>query len=939
MGEKEKDAEARARDVIYQNSDTLKAIVQYVPGGVFVYSAEADGQFSFVSENMLTMLGYTREEFDRKFNRRFSHMIYEKDRERALGEILAQIAVAPFDTCIYRIEKKDGSLLWVHDEGHVVMDAAGKRWFYVVIVDITQSVKNRDALASQNDELRRLIDTIPASIVVYKQQGGQICVSATNGYMQKSFADLGNRLLSMGREELLSLIHPEDRGMTSAFFYSLFENPQVTGELTYRTIVSAAGDYQWCHCSAVSLPQADGGFLVYAVYTDATYQKVKEADFNRVIQELLTANPDSLCAFRLNLTQNLCGDCHGSSAFISQLLQAKTADELIARIAAVITDKQDAEEFRRRCSRASLLDYFRRGEDRFSIVYRRRTDNGEIHWVTTYFHILQNPYTKDTEAIAYSVDSDSVHTEKQIVSVLTNEEYDCIGLINSALETVTYYHISANCRAEMTEHPTVYGDFIKLLSQKLLNEREAVGFLEDLQLCTVRSKLADAPSLVYSFSCNTRTAGMRRKQITLRYLEEDHRKIMLTLADITATFEHEEAYAARLRAALRSAEKANAMKSDFLGNVSHDMRTPLNAILGYDRLAMQSDDPAVIRDYMQKIELAGNTLLSLINDTLDLQKIESGTIELHKEPVSCGEIIREVVTSVRPMLEKKNISFTLDNSRAVMATINVDAIRLREVFINLLSNAAKFTPEGGRVDLVVECLALERDCVHDRIIVRDTGVGMSREFQEKMFEPFSQERNKQTAAIGGSGLGLSIAKRLVDLMGGRIKVDSDSGKGTAISVWLDFERVDDRLAYADGEGVPASDIAGIRVLLCEDNAMNLEIARSVLGMKGALVTAASDGQQGCELFFSAAPDAFDIILMDIRMPVMNGYAAAAAIRASGHPRAKTIPILAMTADAYASDVEKALAAGMNAHISKPIDPLIMAREIVRLTRAEKGAAE
>ena len=783
---------AQLREAQERSRQTVSAIVRYAPGGVFVYSAEEDEQFSFVSENMLAMLGYTLEEFRRKFDNRFSHMVYEADRQATLDTIWEQIAAGPFDTCYYRIEKKDGSLIWVHDEGHIVTDESGKRWFYVVIVDITAS------------------------------------------------------------------------------------------------------------------------------------ERAKEENFNRVIQELLVTNPNALCTFRLNLTQNRCSDGHGTSEYIRQLLTADTVDELIRKVAAVIIGPQEAESFIQNFGRSAMLRQFSEGRDRLEMSYRRRTDTGGAHWVTTYFHILQNPYTGDVEAIAYSVDADHAHKEAEIVSIITSEEYDCIGLVDAATHGITYYYMSEAYAASGGKNPRSFEERAQFVSGQLLSETERQNYLQAASFEAVCRALESRQTYSYSYS-----GEKWRKQVIFRYLDDSRTEILFTITDVTKSFEHEEAHARQLRKALLDAEKANDMKTDFLGNVSHDMRTPLNAILGYNRLAMDEPDvPPQVMDYLQKTETAGNTLLTLINDTLDLQRIETGTVTLKPEPVSCGAVIQDIITSVQPLMEEKHLDFAIDTSRAVMATIRVDLMRVREIFINLLSNAVKFTPEGGRVELIVECVRLEPERVYDRILVRDTGVGMSPEFMEKMYEPFTQERTRDTAHIGGSGLGLSIVRRTVELMGGRIEAKSERGRGTEFTVYLDFERLDDK--PVSGAPSQETDIRGMHVLLCEDNAMNAEIAGRILEMNGATYASAADGQAGVRAFAAAPPGTFDAILMDIRMPVMDGYAAAQAIRRSGLPDADTVPILAMSADAYDSDVEKALRSGMNGHISKPVDPRRMVAELARL---------
>ena len=379
--------------------------------------------------------------------------------------------------------------------------------------------------------------------------------------------------------------------------------------------------------------------------------------------------------------------------------------------------------------------------------------------------------------------------------------------------------------------------------------------------------------------------------------------------------------------ALATARKANESKSDFIANVSHDMRTPLNAILGYDRLALEADSDEVRLDYLRKIGEAGSTLLTLINDTLDLQKIENGVTKLHLQPVNCQTITAGILTAVQPMMDAKQIHFAFDNINSICATIRADAVRVEEIFINLLSNAVKFTPVDGKILLLMECEKETKRELRLKLTVRDTGVGISPAFISKIYEPFTQERTETTVGIGGSGLGLSIVKRLIDLMHGRIEVQSELGKGTTFTVYLSFNKVKNCIEEAQTVSVDPTQLKGKTVLLCEDNEMNREIATAILEQSGMSVIPAANGEEGVSRFIESGSGTISAVLMDIRMPVMDGYAASRAIRVSNHPEARTIPIIALSADAYTDDVKKAQACGMNRHLSKPIDRKLLLRTL------------
>ncbi len=383
-----------------------------------------------------------------------------------------------------------------------------------------------------------------------------------------------------------------------------------------------------------------------------------------------------------------------------------------------------------------------------------------------------------------------------------------------------------------------------------------------------------------------------------------------------------------LAGALAAAEKANEAKSNFISNVSHDMRTPLNAILGYDRLALESDSPQARTDYLQKIREAGETLLSLINATLDLQKIENGVTTLHPAPESYSAVTDGILTAVKPLMDTKKLRFVFDDVRAAKAVdICVDKMRVEEIFINLLSNAAKFTPAGGTVWFSVECEKETETELFCRMVVKDSGIGISPEFLSQIYEPFSQERTEASAGIGGSGLGLSIVKRLVERMHGRIDVKSTLGEGTEFTVHLTFPKASKQAHAEPQPKAPQLVLKGTTILLCEDNEMNREIATAILEKSGARVVSAVNGKEGTERFLRSGHNEIDAVLMDIRMPVMDGYEAARTIRACGRPDAGTVPIIALSADVYTEDIQKAQNCGMSGHLSKPIDPELLIRTL------------
>ena len=382
-----------------------------------------------------------------------------------------------------------------------------------------------------------------------------------------------------------------------------------------------------------------------------------------------------------------------------------------------------------------------------------------------------------------------------------------------------------------------------------------------------------------------------------------------------------------LQAAADAAENASRAKSDFLSRMSHDIRTPMNAIVGFSTLlAKDAENPEKVLEYTRKISASSNHLLGLINDVLDMSRIESGKTALNLATERLSDIAAGLETVIRPQTGAKNQTLLVSTDGVVHDAVYADGVRINQICMNLLSNAVKYTPDGGHIHLIIT----ERSCsgatVNYEIVVEDDGYGMSREYQKIIFDSFTREEDSRTSKIQGTGLGMAITKNLVDLMGGTIRVESQKGRGSRFTVTLPLQ-IDQSTQSADQ---PRSQrlqepkreeatLSGMRVLAAEDNELNAEILQAILEMQDADCVIRENGRLALNAFLQSDPGQYDLILMDVQMPVMNGYEATRAIRGSDHPDAATIPIIAMTANAFTEDIQASLDAGMNAHISKPID--------------------
>ena len=408
------------------------------------------------------------------------------------------------------------------------------------------------------------------------------------------------------------------------------------------------------------------------------------------------------------------------------------------------------------------------------------------------------------------------------------------------------------------------------------------------------------------------------------------RKCIVDLSDRTG--EHQTTLA--VEAALEVAEKASKAKTDFLSNMSHDIRTPMNAIIGITTLMKNElHQPEKLAEHLGKLETSGRLLLGIINDILDMSRIESGKTTLNIEKTNLPQQVSQLDSIIRQQASQRRQTFTVEN-HVQHENVLADPNRLNQVLMNILSNAVKYTPQGGHIRLDVEELTHTEHYAKYRFVVQDDGIGMSEAYQKTLFEPFTREEKSGTNRVQGTGLGMAITKSIVDLMGGTIHVESAPGKGSRFEVVLEFpiDAEADKVQTASAlpeEAEAVSPLSGMKFLCAEDNAINAEILEMLLETKGASCTICSNGQEIVDAFASVKPGEYDMILMDVQMPVMDGLEATRRIRNGENPLGRTIPILAMTANAFLEDMQKSKEAGMDEHLSKPVDIAALEQTVKR----------
>jgi len=569
-------------------------------------------------------------------------------------------------------------------------------------------------------------------------------------------------------------------------------------------------------------------------------------------------------------------------------------------------------------------------EHNSAIIRYTRTYKDDVHHIEARFVDISTFHDGSSAVLAYRYIDDLVimeEKERQHNAVFHSlgNIYDSIYLLD--FQTGTYREITAVDALRRYFKPE--GRLEKgwnVICRVLVSEEYREQIENFLDIGTIAKRMRRKNLLSVDFL--GAATGWNRLMIIANERDPDGniRNVLLVTRGINEEKKKEAAYQEELKKAAYEATQANRAKTEFLSRISHDMRTPLNGIIGMSHIARGKNQSEQIEDCLEKIDTSSKFLLGLINDILDLVKAESSKLVLHPEPYPPNEFTAYMEAVIMPLIHEKHqvIDFQVHLPQGVIPML--DKLRINQIVFNILSNAVKFTPEGGTIRYMATGTTVSEEKMQLHIEITDNGIGMSKEFQKQIFEPFSQENRNDVSASRGSGLGMAIAKQLIDLMGGTIAVESSPGLGSIFTIDLlqdtvSADWIGEQNRKTDIDLLrPEKSLAGKHILLCEDHPLNQEIAKALLTEKEMLVEIAEDGQKGTSAFLRSAVGYYDAILMDIRMPVMDGYEAAKAIRSMERTDAKTIPIIAMTADAFAEDVKRCLDAGMNAHVAKPIDP-------------------
>jgi signal transduction histidine kinase/PAS domain-containing protein len=916
------------RDKLKAYGSSLDAILGNIPGGVAVFS-EHDGQvrLTFTNAGFFALHHGSREYWSAQSPNPVDWLVPE-DRHLFWDEFRQVLQGRKEQgSVVYRITGEDGEVHWVSNEFRRAYQQDGVQFYYASFIDMDRQVAAEQEILRDKQMYEDATQSAKLIIWSYDVQTHRAAM-LQSGYTGEVCSRLHiPHFIENVAETIAPYVSEPDR---PSFLeaYRRIDSGAEFAEAEFHFRMPGQESLQQERMSLKRFTDEQGRLLtVYCCGQNVTEEKEREESYEQIFRQLDKAYPHTLGSFRLNLTRNWCGNGRSSLRFVLKQQQEGTVDGYFKEFAKLIADEDIRQRYFRVFDREGLLKKFAEGISEVSIEYPIVYADGKRHWRKGLLFMLKNPRSGDVEAVTYALDIDEQKKTEFVMQRLIHDHFDYIAIIHPDDRTFEFRSRIPDITFGSIGERLPYKECEEHVRSLFERPQEIEAYDRIIDLDAVLKEMNEKGSRMSSY-LRTENGRIICTRLQYSWLENPGGDILVVRSDVTEAYEKEQEQIRLLEQEKHAAEAASIAKSEFLSRMSHDIRTPLNGIIGMTYLAQEQPNPERTTDCLNKIDTSSKFLLSLINDILDMSKAESGKIELRPEPYPADEFGNYVNAIITPLCQERSQTFRFEPVEMLTDVIPLfDKLRINQIVFNLLSNAVKYTPEGGRIRYRIfeKRLSDRRMSMHIDII--DNGIGMSEEFQKILFDPFTQEGRSENSEMHGTGLGLAITKRLIDAMGGTIRVSSALGKGTTFL--LDFtldcipvsQMNQDRAAAEAEKGTV--NLAGRHLLICEDHPLNQEIVKMMLEEKQALVTAVSDGQEGVRAFQGSSLQYFDCILMDIHMPVMDGYEAARTIRALQRPDAAVVPIIAMTADAFQDDVQKCLNAGMNGHIAKPINPEVL----------------
>lgn len=931
----------------------ITALAQTLPVALAIFEVTDQVRLTYISEGWKKLTGYDINEC--KNEKWLGHR--EEDYLSLLERMKEAVRKREGFEAEYPFTRRDGSLIWMNQKSVLVSQNDNKLVYYGVYTDVTQ-LKNSQLEADmqrvkyelevekskkQNIFLKNLFETVPCGILHMSFYNGLKIYSANRAAKVIFGCDWEEDSLQSLKKVYYEYVFTKYNQYRDEIYQRIWEKGE-TVEYEYQ-IKRRDGKRRWITGSAKKVYSIiENRAVVQCVFFDNTEQKElviqTQKQYSSELQYFTAISKDVLSTARINITKNIVEEYQPNHLPMKDYGSRPVPYDILHQdILSYVIGEQECCLVKEKFSRQAIMDAFEKGIEEVELDYRRKNGQHSFQWVRTGIKLTREPETGDIIGFGVVRDIDRDKTELsnsrrllRHMQIVSSERYYFVMALD--YEKNTYDVIQCNAR-NRKEIP---------LCGSITDLTRAMYSFYGTDYYEIIDALASEEILLSKFSNGSREwvyEGRAQNFGIFKWYEhsviqvadtEAQRNIYLfSTTDIDVRKAKEE----ELKKALSQAEKAGNAKREFLSHMSHEIRTPLNGIKGMLDL-MKDQEQGMDKKLLDNAIASTKHLSSLINDILDMSKIESGKLQIQKDIIVMKELIHNLAAIMKPLADEKGIDFQYLEDEFPSVSFYSDEKRLKQVLLNILSNGIKYTRPGGFVKLHITMEPMEEALLQLKFVIEDNGVGMSSDFVKKAFEPFEQEKRSYDQI--GTGLGLPITKELLDLMGGTISLHSGEGCGTRAVICLKAERIMEEEKKADKfvisriNNFENLDLQGKRALVVEDNEINMQIAKMQLENMGLMVETAEDGEEAVNKFIESQEYYYDIIFMDVMMPKKDGLTAVREIRSLSRGDCRKIPIVAMTANAFAEDIHKSLESGMNYHLSKPFDKIsmmeILAREFI-----------